>query len=468
MPTPLRVLLAVALLEVVVWSFATPPLIGPDESAHFAYAQYLAETGDKPQYDRGSGTISTEAGSAMYSLNLWATVGAGAGRPFWSDPDLRGWRDFESRLSGDFRGNAGGPNAVAKNPPLYYAYQAVPYRMARDARVLDRVFLMRLANAVPFLVAIVLTWLIAAELFTSALARTVAAAAVALHPVAAYMTGVVNPDNMLLAWWAAFLLAALRLLLRGPSAKRVLVLVLITALALATHGRALPLALTLPVALLLTWWRHRPPIPRAVRLGAAAFAVVLVAGLVAGGSGLYGGELRVGQFGLGQFLSFVWQFYLPPLPFMDGRVGPAYGFRQVFVEQYLATWGALDVRLERDTYRVLQIVVAGGLVALAAAAVRLRAGLRERWDVVALLAALVFMAVLFLHLVSYRAVVGGGMDPLIVGRYLIPLTPVAGLAVALVVRAAGRRAPYAAAVVLALLVLLQLGGLGASLTRFYA
>jgi len=55
-----------------------------------------------------------------------------------------------------------------------------------------------------------------------------------------------------------------------------------------------------------------------------------------------------------------------------------------------------------------------------------------------------------------------------VGRYLMPITPVAGLAVAFVVRAAGaRRAAYAAAAVLAIEVVLQLGGLGLTAMRFY-
>jgi hypothetical protein len=76
----------------------------------------------------------------------------------------------------------------------------------------------------------------------------------------------------------------------------------------------------------------------------------------------------------------------------------------------------------------------------------------------------------FLHLASYRAIVGGsGGDPLIVGRYLLPLTCVFGLAVAFVVTSVRRalQAPFAA-VVLGVGVLLQFGALGLTLARFYA
>jgi hypothetical protein len=76
----------------------------------------------------------------------------------------------------------------------------------------------------------------------------------------------------------------------------------------------------------------------------------------------------------------------------------------------------------------------------------------------------------FLHLASYRAIVGGsGGDPLIVGRYLLPLTCILGLAVAFLVTSVRRRYQLAfAAAVLSLGILLQLGALGLTFARFYA
>ena len=469
-PAPLRALLVVALLEVVCWTAVTAPFLGPDEPAHFGYAQHLAETGNKPQYETGDGgTVSTEAGSALFQMNLWPLIGVGSARPFWSDADVREWERVERSLADDAGKNGGGPNAVAKNPPLYYAYQAIPYRAARGLDVFDRMFVMRLATGVFFLVTVALTWLLAAELFRSRLAQTVATAVVALSPMAAFMSGVVNPDTLLATFFAAFLLLALRLIRLGPSAGRVAAVVAVCVGGLLTHGRALPLLAALPVAIALAWWRHRPPVPRALRWGIAAASLLVVAALVAAGSGAYGGELNLGRnFRIGQFLSFVWQFYLPPLPFMDARLGPDYGFRQVFIEQYLGSFGALDVRYDRDTYRLIGLAVFAALVALAVAIVAHRRAIRPRWDAFALLAFVVAVTVFFLHVVSYRALAGGGGDPLIVGRYLLGLTPVAGLAGALLVEWGGaRRGPWIAAGVVAVCVLLQLGGLGASLARFY-
>ena len=73
-----------------------------------------------------------------------------------------------------------------------------------------------------------------------------------------------------------------------------------------------------------------------------------------------------------------------------------------------------------------------------------------------------------LHLVSYLALLGGP-DPLIVGRYLLPLVGVFALAVTFVATSLPRRlGPLLAALLLGAGVALQLGGLGMVLLRFYA
>ena len=43
------------------------------------------------------------------------------------------------------------------------------------------------------------------------------------------------------------------------------------------------------------------------------------------------------------FLSTTWQFYFPRLPFMDARIGPDYGYRQVFIESFFGRFASLEV-----------------------------------------------------------------------------------------------------------------------------
>ena len=47
-PRPLAALLTVATIQVARGCLVLPPFQGPDEDAHFAYVQYLAETGKRP------------------------------------------------------------------------------------------------------------------------------------------------------------------------------------------------------------------------------------------------------------------------------------------------------------------------------------------------------------------------------------------------------------------------------------
>src|SRR4051794_19143377 len=70
-PLPLAVLLGVAALLTVAWSFTLPAFQGPDESAHFNYAQHLAETGHRPTVTKlAGGPDSKETFTALYTFNL--------------------------------------------------------------------------------------------------------------------------------------------------------------------------------------------------------------------------------------------------------------------------------------------------------------------------------------------------------------------------------------------------------------
>jgi hypothetical protein len=74
----------------------------------------------------------------------------------------------------------------------------------------------------------------------------------------------------------------------------------------------------------------------------------------------------------------------------------------------------------------------------------------------------------FLHVASYRALVNGSMDPLVTGRYLLPVTGVLAVAAGALVAAAGRRGPYLAGALLVALLGLSLAGIALGMERFYA
>jgi hypothetical protein len=172
-------------------------------------------------------------------------------------------------------------------------------------------------------------------------------------------------------------------------------------------------------------------------------------------------------FSVRQFVSYLWQFYLPKLPFMDPMIGPPYGFRQVYIETFWGTFGSLEVRFAPWGYDVLQAASLALLAAVAIALIHCRARVRARWREAALLLATLLGYLLALHLFAYRTLLVERTDPIIVGRYLLPFAGLGAVAVAMALRTLPRRtAGILAGALLGGLVALQVFGLGATLARF--
>lgn len=481
-PAPLALVLAVAAILATGWALLLPPFQGPDESEHFAYVQHLAETGKAPSTTEysGAGSHSSEQTFAMDRLGLRMLMGSPDARPLWNGADQEAWKTFEQGVGHDQRADGNGLNPIAKNPPLYYAYEALAYRASPDTSLFGRLLVTRLANVLLFLVAVVCAWLAAAELTRRLWARTLTAAIVAIQPQLTSTAGIVNADTLLVTIWSAFTALALRTLVRGPSLRRVAGLSVLAAASALTHGRGLALLPALVLVVALAYWHHRPALRDALRWSAiGTFVLGLGLGLfrlfttTQGGSGgsLYGNQtdyLRQGGFSPWGFVSQAWQFFFPALPGMSAPVGPSYGFRQMYVETFFGTFGWLEVRFPDRVYGVLHAAVLLGLVALVAALIVRRRQLHGRWHVLLGLVAICGSLILLLQLVSYLALLGGP-DPLIVGRYALPLIVPFALAVAYVATSLPRRwGALFGALVLAFGLVLQLSGLIITVERFYA
>jgi 4-amino-4-deoxy-L-arabinose transferase-like glycosyltransferase len=474
-PRPLALLLAVSALLSVAWTFTTTPLQGPDEPAHFNFAQYLAETGKKPSVAEGGHPDSTQVGGALVLFNLDQLAGVGDARPSWSPLEERRF-DERLRLEGEAAEEDGvGPNPLAKNPPLYYAYQAVPYAVGSSGSFWDRLVVMRLASGVLFLLTVLFTWLAAAEVFRSTWPRLLAAGSVALLPQLTALSGTINADNLLVTVWTAFTFVALRLVRRGPSTGGILALCALAAASGLTHGRGVAIAAPLLVVLGLLLLRARPGLRQAVRWFAPGVGLLLGAAIVyrlllSPAGGAYGGEATLSNapgMSVKGFLNVTWQFYFPKLPLMDLRIGPDYGYRQVFIESFFGRFATLEVGYPGEVYTLIQAACAIGLAGLVALVLRRWPEIRARWAEIVALGAITVSMVGLLHLASYRSLVGT-MDPLITGRYLLPVVVAFGLAVAFVVGSLRARASaIAGALVLSSLLALNLAGLMLTLTRFY-
>ena len=194
----------------------------------------------------------------------------------------------------------------------------------------------------------------------------------------------------------------------------------------------------------------------------------------AGTTALYGGQF--GQlntktgFKLGQFLSGVWNFYFERLVNLPEHFGPRTGYRQIFIEQFYGQFGSLDTALPSGIVLVLRDLSTLGIVGLCAAVIARRRQLLREWPTVVVLLALLVTMLGFLHYVNYRGMLGtGGKSQLWVGRYMLPMVALFGLAIAFSIGTLPRRwGPLVAAVILGLGVVIVITGISLSVSRFYA
>jgi hypothetical protein len=116
----------------------------------------------------------------------------------------------------------------------------------------------------------------------------------------------------------------------------------------------------------------------------------------------------------------------------------------------------------------LQLGVAIGLVVFYTQVVWFRERILAHWRSGLVLGTMCLSLLLLLHISAYRDLHSNPNDPLITGRYLLPLIALFGLAIAFVCAHLPRRiGPPIAALLLGTGVLLQLSGLGMTVVRFY-
>ncbi len=471
-PAPLVASMLAAVVAALAWTCALPPIQGPDEDSHVAYVQKIAAGHTIPWHPGGA---PADPGSP-YSRELAYALTYGAVTPAWANPaaqpartpsDAAIWRSFDAQLPPGSAAD-GGFTLAMRNPPLYYLYETLPYAATSGLGIFDRVFAMRLANIPALLAVVVFTWLLVGELLgRRRWLQALASLAVALQPQLVQMTAVVNPDVLLAGIWAAALYVMVVLVKRGPARGRIAWLAVLALASCLTQPRGVAIVIPAAAALALALWRRRPPARRGARRallgGAALVALAGVAVLV-----YYALLGQVSGPHLRELASYLWQFYLPKLPFMSPSISHSFGVRQVFVERLFGGFANLEANFSPRVYTALTVVGALVLASALVGVVRRRGDVRRRLDVVvvALLAPIGYLAVL--HAAAFRSLLTSP-DPVITGRYLLPLLPFYGVALALAVAWLPRRwGPVAAGALVAGIVVLQIAAMGVLFARFYA
>jgi 4-amino-4-deoxy-L-arabinose transferase-like glycosyltransferase len=478
-PQPLAALLAVTLVLGVAWALIVPAWQAPDEQLHYGYVQSLVDGPGLPGRS-GRPELSTEQSLAMTASNSDQTAAILQTKPTWDPSAYAAWKRQEAQITHAQRADGGGPLPPAGNPPLSYLYYAVPYAAASHAGPFGRLGAMRLAGVAWLLLTVLGTWLLAGEIFGRRRDLQLAAAAVpALAPMVTFISASVSPDGMLYATWTLTFWLAVRMLRRGFTPARAVALLAMVGIGCTVKATSYALIPGALMATVVAAWRTRPGVPAAARAAGIAVAALAVSAgpwfvvarhlhrqAVSQVTGATSVSVATGT-NWREFGSYVWQFYLPRLPFLqEFRTTGRMAVYRVFFQGVWGRFGWLEVAFARPVYWVLGLLTV--VVSVAAALSLWRSRRTADLAVVAFFVITVAVLIFGLHWEEYHLVMSGA-GAFMQGRYLLPLVGLAGVGLAGALQVLPpRRVSLGVACAIAALFAVQLLGLGAVLERFYA
>jgi Predicted membrane protein (DUF2142) len=376
-----------AVLNAAAWALITPAWHGPDEPDHFAYSQSIAERGETPaKQETDAPPFSSRTAVALNAARVYSVVGLGDTRPPWLGVDEVSYRAQLTRSPGREDDGGGYLYSTSSHLPGYYLLTVPAYAAAESGTTFTELTAMRFVSALLAGIAAACAFLTVRELAPGR--DWLAAAAgliVAFQPMVSFMFGVVNNDAGVNAAAALLVFLLIRGLRRGLSLPLGIALGATLALlpAMKGTGAALYPAAIVGIAGML-WRRHRTgDLPGYAGLAAAAAAVLGIRALVVSAleapSGVApggfagataGGTISRALDEPATFLSYTWQMFLPPLPFMNDLHVQKWPAFDVFIEGGWAAFGWLVVRFPQWVYLVIVAVSLACAALCALAAVR--------------------------------------------------------------------------------------------------
>jgi 4-amino-4-deoxy-L-arabinose transferase-like glycosyltransferase len=489
LPAAAWICFAVALLNGIAWGLITPLFQTPDEAGHVAYVQYVAESG-KPPTGREPGALSHFSPEERRLLEAlrWKEVQRR------KDDHVPGTATYQKRLERTVgtpasRQSGGGYTTDTNNPPLYYFGAAALYHLSPWKDLPDRVHLLRLLSALLAATTVLFVFLFLRELLPSTpWAWTVGALAVAFQPMFGFTGSGVTSDAVLYTAAAGIFYLFARAFRNGLTPKLGVALGALAAVGLLSKlnmvGLAPGILFGLFVLVLTAKGDRRRQAIRGALVALAVIAVPVITYMTLN-STVWDRNLWFGTSGVpplkiklpgvhypksGSVLdlaSYMWQFYLPKLPFMDKVYFETYQLRATWFNGFIGQFGWLDFGFPQWVYN-WALGIAVGLLALAGRElVRLRQLVRARvWE----LATYVVLTLGLLLLIAGTSFVArlDGATGYEQPRYLLPLLALYGALIALAARGAGKRYGPAVGVFLVCLAIAHtVGAMLLTLTRYY-
>jgi hypothetical protein len=399
---PGLVIVLIAFLNAASWALITPAFDAPDEPDHFAYAQYLATTGHAPPHtDNTRPPYSAEQSLALDAVDVYSQVALPEARPPWLASEQARWEKTESSARPASDDGGGTTAAASPHQPAYYLMLAPAYEATSSQSPFSQLTAMRLISALLGAIVAFCAYAIVRELLPrQPFAAVVAGLLTAFQPMFGFISGAVNNDNGVNAFAALSLYLVVRGLRRGPTWRLALALGAVVAITPLMKETGYEIYVPVAVGLLGIGWRNRKS-PAIRRL--CVFASVLAATFIAvrGGWSLLqpvfyppiqghatapGGIAATGALATPEqyptrFLVYLWELFLPRLPFMGEHFPAGWPFKAIYVVRGWGAFGWYAWEFPNWVYQTIVVVMgACGLLALAAVLRRRKAALARGFE----------------------------------------------------------------------------------------
>jgi hypothetical protein len=446
-PTAAWVCAAIAILNAVSWSILIPPLQGPDEQAHYAYVQQLAENGSLPD-PSAEENFSPEEQTAMRDLEFGETILNPATPAVPS-------RAARQKLTGDLsqplgRKGDGSVGVANSEPPLYYALQTIPYELGSGGTLLTRLELMRLLSALMSGLTVLFVFMFIREALPARpWAWTVGGLCAALSPLVGFVGGSLDPDGLLFVVCAAMFYCFARAFRRGFTPRLAATLGAVIATGFLTKVNFVGLVPGIAVGLVVLTVREARVSRRgayrslalASAIGASPAVLYILRNLATHKSllGIVSGSVKLlGEHPISSEFAYIWQFYLPRLPGMTNDFPGIFSPLQIWFKGIVGRYNWLETVFPGWVYTVA-LIPAAAIVGLCARELYFRRSeLRSRIGEFAAYLVICFGLMLLLagaSFVNFPTLNAGDSEP----RYLLPLLALGCALLALAARGAGRR-----------------------------
>jgi hypothetical protein len=476
-------LFAIAAVNFACWALITPVFQAPDEVDHFAYVQSLVERGEGPSYNPAT---PFERWSNAESLALEVT-------DFITDHEVAGtslpWTQHAQARYAELKAiqhpaanDGGGYSSSAAHGPLYYLALVPGYLLARHGTVFTQLTLMRLISALLGALAALFAFLIARELAPGRPWLAVLAGLLVVYePMYGFISGSVNNDVGVSAAAAGAAFLLIRLLRRGLTVPWGLVTGVTLIAVPLVKETGLSLYPVVALVLLAGLWRHHRRTDLAGWI-ALLLGVILMDELsvhvlsslqpqaAKNGLSAIGSSTSAASYALHhipEFLSYLWQLFLPRLPGMAPHFSVAFPGYTIFVQRGWGAFGWYDVFFSHWIYVAILVAMLAAIPLGLVAARREWVWLRRNW-VETLTVVLIPLAVIAGFEAAYYS---PGVQTAIptFGRYVFPaIAPLAVIVVG-VLHAFGRRLMlYCGVVLLVGMIALSYSAQVLVLTSFYA